>query len=312
MGVLAAAVLSCALAVPGAWAAGPVSGIVVFGDSLSDSGNAFALQRENNTPPNYSVDALLVPDDAYARGGHHFTNGPTWVEDFAKSVGLGPDAGPAFRDHNSRATNYAVGGARANDDGKNVDLAEQVDAFLHDFGGSAPPGALYVIAIGGNDIRDALAAFGAGQDPAPVIAAGVSAIGTNINTLYGAGARRFLVWNVPNASLVPAVSALGPGAVAVAKSLAQTFNFYLGGQLASLEALPGISITQFDAYAAVTTIYSNPSVFGLTDVTDPCISPNDPPFVCKNPDTFLFWGGLHPTSAVHAIVAQAVQQLLGM
>ena len=49
--------LSCAIAMP-AIVQGRISEIVIFGDSLSDTGNAFALQKMNNTPPSYSVDPL--------------------------------------------------------------------------------------------------------------------------------------------------------------------------------------------------------------------------------------------------------------
>ncbi len=303
--------LGGALTAPLTWAAGPVSEIVVFGDSLSDSGNAFVLQRENNTPPNYDVNPLLIPDDAYARGGHHFTNGPTWAEQLGRSLGLAPDVGPAFRDANSRATNYAVGGARANDDGLNINLPVQVRVFLQDFSGRASPDALYVVAFGGNDVRDALAAAGAGVDPGPVIAAGVSAVGANILALYRAGARKFIVWNAPNIGLIPAVQALGPDAVTGAGLLAQAFNTNLGVVLATLRSLPDITITEFDLYGTFSTIHEDPAAFGLTDVTHPCISPGDPPFVCKHPGTYLFWDGIHPTTAVHTIIAHDIAQLLG-
>src|SRR5215470_17124970 len=182
--------LGCAIAVPAiGQAQGGISEIVIFGDSLSDTGNAFALQKVNNTPPGYSVDPLLIPDDAYARGGHHFTNGATWAEDFARPLGLAADVNPAFRDADPGATNYAVGGARAYDDLKNVDLSVQVQAFLGDFRNGAPANALYVIEIGGNDVRDALGALLTGQDPTAIIVSGLGSIGTNISSLYAAGAR---------------------------------------------------------------------------------------------------------------------------
>ena len=61
---LAACVAALATTVP-TLAAGdraPYSAIVVFGTSLSDSGNAFALRGGANTPPDYLVNPLLIPD----------------------------------------------------------------------------------------------------------------------------------------------------------------------------------------------------------------------------------------------------------
>src|SRR5258708_6627030 len=106
--------LGCALCAPVfALAQGPTIGIVVFGDSLSDPGNAFALVGGTNTPPDYSVDFFLVPDQPYARGGHHFTNAPTWIDQLPHSQRLPPHPHPPFRGSSAGATNYAVGSARA-------------------------------------------------------------------------------------------------------------------------------------------------------------------------------------------------------
>ncbi len=132
--------LALVLSAPGRAAAQPpYDGIVVFGTSLSDSGNAFALRGGANTPPDYVVDPLLIPSAPYARGGHHFTNGATWVEQYARSRGLAGTVRPAFRGSSAIATNYAVAAARAYDDGKNVNLSAQVDAFLDATGGVASP-----------------------------------------------------------------------------------------------------------------------------------------------------------------------------
>src|SRR6266403_2992286 len=57
--------------------------IVAFGTSLSDPGNAFALTGQANTPPYDDPQLLdpvsLVPGAPYVIGGHHFSNGATWV-----------------------------------------------------------------------------------------------------------------------------------------------------------------------------------------------------------------------------------------
>lgn len=92
----------------------PYSGIVVFGGSLSDSGNLFALTGGLNLPPAYDVDTLLIPSSAYARGGHYFTNGEPWIVRLGRSLALATSVQPAFRDHSApAAADYAVAGARA-------------------------------------------------------------------------------------------------------------------------------------------------------------------------------------------------------
>lgn len=109
---VAAAAMAAAVIVP-AGAQAPFERIVVFGTSLSDSGNAFALRGGTSTAPDYDLDPLLVPSAPYARGGLHFSNGATWIEQFARSRGLAGSARPALLADDTIATNYAVAAARA-------------------------------------------------------------------------------------------------------------------------------------------------------------------------------------------------------
>ncbi|HEX6156323.1 MAG TPA: SGNH/GDSL hydrolase family protein [Burkholderiales bacterium] len=311
-----------ALAAPHFAAAQPrFDGLVVFGTSLSDPGNAFALRGGTNTPPDYDVDPFLVPSTPYARGGHHFSDGATWVEQLARSLGMAASANPALASQGKKAANYAIGGARANDTPSGADLADQTGAFLSDRGGVAPAGALYVVEMGGNDIRDAIAAFvnaGGGINgqiaAQTVIAGALQSIGNNIGALYQAGARKFLVWNAPNLGLTPAIRALdsvSPGAAALANALTVAFNQGLEFQvLAGLSGLPGIEIVRFDVYGRLQAIVADPSAFGLTNVTNACITPQSAPYHCKEFRDYLFWDGIHPTAAAHGIVAQQVREVL--
>jgi phospholipase/lecithinase/hemolysin len=291
----------------------PFDRIVVFGDSLSDPGNFFALTNCQLTPPAFGMEPqdLLIPDCPYAKGGHHFSNGPTWIEDLARAVGLAGSVRPAFGSSSHNATNYAVGGARARAVGF-FHLADQVDAFFADFRRGAPADALYVIAFGGNDVRDALA-LGGDQS---VIAGAIGSIATHIQMLYGAGARKFLVWNSPNIAVTPAVRAAAAATPFPEAVLDGAFKLSLGfkegldGALAQLSALPGIEIVRFDAFTEIGNIVTNPRAFGLTDATHACIQPNVPPFQCRNPDQHLFWDGIHPTRAGHAIAAVLVGKTL--
>jgi len=294
----------------------PYSGIVVFGTSLSDAGNAFALRGGTNTPPDYILDPLLVPGAPYARGGHHFSNGATWIEQFARSLRLAGSVRPAFGSDTLNATNYAVGGARAYDDGSNFNLSNQVQAFLSDHGGGIPTDALYVIEFGGNDIRDAIVAYRTGGPLAAqaILEKAIPSIASNIQLLYQAGARQFLVWLPPNLGLTPAIRMLdqaSPGAVQLATGLSQAFNTGLSGVLTQLSALPGISLIRLDTYKLLNDIVADPQGFGLTNATQACVMPFDEPFFCDAPDDYLFWDGIHPTRAAHTIVAQAAASVLG-
>lgn len=306
--------LSWLLAAPAfVFAQGSLSGLVVFGDSLSDPGNLFALTRQNNVPPAYDVDQLLVPSSAYATGGHHLSNGATWVEDLARSLRLAPSAGPAWRGATSPATNYAVAGARAYDAGNAFDLSDQVARFINDLGNqSAPSEALYIVEIGGNDIRDALLSGNPG-----LLADSLNSVFANVSALYQAGARKFLVVNAPSIGLLPSIRALEPlfpglsGLGGVADQVTQQFNANLAGVVTMAQgSLPGVQIGQFNLYGLISAIYTHPSDFGLIEVNVPCITPDVPPYKCNDPDEFAFWDGIHPTKAVHAIIAQRVAQLL--
>ena len=294
------------------------SGIVVFGTTLSDPGNGFALVGENGTPPDYEIGPFLIPTVPYARGGHHLSNGATWIEQFGKSIGLGGSVRPALRG-SAQATNFAIGTARARvvpvpPGQPDISLTGQVDAFLLQSGGVADPEALFVIEMGGNDVRDA---FASGD---PVIAAGIlnaalSSIAANVLRLYQAGAREFLVMNVPNIALTPAVRALGPAAVGPATAATQAFNLGLSGPLPNdvldqLSLLPGSSFHLLDAFQLLNDITADPAAFGLTNVEDACVTPDIPPFKCQKPDDFLFWDGLHPTKVGHALLAAEAASVL--
>ena len=124
------------------------------------------------------------------------------------------------------------------------------------------------------------------------------------------------MWNSPNIAVTPAVRAVAavtPGVDVLGAATALSFGFRQGldATLAQLRAaLPGIDIVRFDAFTEISNIIANPARFGLNDVTTACIKPNVPPFQCQQPDRHLFWDGIHPTRAGHAIAAVLVGKAL--
>jgi phospholipase/lecithinase/hemolysin len=285
------------------------SGIVVFGTSLSDPGNAFALTGDAGTPPDFTLSPLLIPSAPYAKGGHHFSNGATWIEQFARAAGLSDSVRPALLDPN--ATNYAVGAARAYNDGVNFNLTRQVDAFLDHSRNVASVQALYVIEMGSNDIRDAFAVYATGGDGGPILQQAIASIAANIQRLYVAGARDFLVWLPPNVALTPALRSLPTAAQGLAGYLTQVFDHNLADALVQLSAgLPGTSFARLDAYQLLNAIVADPAAFSLANVTAPCLTPSVAPFTCQHADGYLFWDGIHPTKTGHAILAAEAAKTL--
>lgn len=290
-------------------AARDYSRVVAFGDSLSDPGNAFVLTMNVSVPP-----FQLIPAAPYARGGMHFSNGPTWVEQLARDLDAQRSAGPALRQP-LVFSNYAVGGATARPAAP-FDLATQVNLFLRDFSGAAPADALYVVYAGSNDVRDALAALATdptGAESFAIIQGALAAMQDSLLRLQAAGARHFLVPNAPDLSLIPAVRLQGPAAQAAARWLADSYNTALQGLLNGLVAATGMEIRRLDVFALLDEVVAAPGAFGLSNVEQACIVPGTTvhPY-CTHPDQYLFWDGIHPTRAGHGILAERAGAVLGI
>jgi len=282
---------------------------VVFGDSLSDPGNYYALFGQVSEPP-----FAPIPSAPYDEHGHRFTNGPTWIEQLT-FLRLAEDSGrPAFVKPGIY-TNYAVGRARARPSAAEFayyDLGTQVAVFLNDFHGFAPGNSTYVVWIGANDLDDALAAAQVSPDEsALIIQSALGALATNIQTLWAAGARSFFVPNLPDFGLTPALQSLGPASVAGATQLSTLYNTYLAQTLTQLSALPDIKITTMDVFSVLHIVAADPAAFGILDVQTPCLSffvTVDP--ICSLPDTHLFWDAIHPTVAGHIALEEAAGRAL--
>lgn len=321
--------LACAFLAPvGVAADDDTDRVVVFGTSLSDPGNAFQITGRNLRPPSYGMDALTdpldlrIPDLPYAGGGNHFSNGSTWIEQLARRLDAERSVRPAFVRSRGGSANYAVGGTRARDGvAGEISLSMQVSAYLRDRGRFVSGDSLFVIEMGANDIRDAFeTALGVLQEGGTLndaLAAGsmviqqaIGSIAYHIGVLRQNGAEHFLVWGAPDLSLTPAVQRLDSFASG-ASTLAALFSAGFDANLkAVLAEQPGGSVVILDVYNLLHQIASEPGEFGLTDVSTPCIQPNEPPFRCAHPDRFLFWDGIHPTRAAHGILARKAANAL--
>jgi len=282
------------------------SNLFIFGDSLSDSGNNAAVLAPNVTPVPISGNSF-IPTFPYASG--HYTNGLVWAQSFAPALGLTANASLLG------GTDYAFGGARTGPLTPTPlpggllspfppSLETQVAFFLLQRANVAPSNALYVVAGGGNNARDALvAAAGCGgnltciggiiQSAALTYAGNIATIDAELEV---AGARKIVVWDVPDIGDTPAVRAAGASAAALGTLIAASMNAALLGAIASD---PDVQL--FDLFGLVDAIVASPGAFGLTDVTNACAQ-----FVTCDPSKFLFWDGIHPTSAGQLIISNAL------
>lgn len=268
----------------------------VFGDSLSDTGNnAIALGIDAGQ---VITGNTYIPTYPYASG--RYSNGAVWTESFAASLGLGATASLAG------GNIYAYGGARTrvvSPDGA-PPLRDQVSTYLGGHGGAADPLALYVVAGGGNNARDTLDAIAGG---APIVSTLLLEawryaidVGRMVDSLQAAGAEHIVVWNTPDLSKAPAVIAEGSLAVALAGKVAGRMNDALARRLAGEEG-----VVVFDTFALFDEIVDNGAAYGLVNTSDACGAS-----VGCDPSTSLFWDGIHPTSAGHALLSGAMTELL--
>lgn len=261
------------------------SQVVFFGDSLSDTGNLYALSGGTVpvSPPYYNG---------------QFSNGPVWTQDFAAALGL--SATPFVYG----GTNYAIAGATMLDyAGATPVIPDGLSTYFGTTSNVADANALYVILGGGNDIK-----YAAGLDATTAVANitnAALAVDNMVQTLYAAGARNILVGNLPDIGKTP-LAAADAATSAGATLLTQIFNSTLATALAGSEAADvGLDLDTLDLFGLMNSVIADPAAYGFGNVTDACKSGDlgAPGTVCANPDSYLFWDAFHPTAKAHVLIA---------
>ncbi len=272
------------------------SRLFVFGASLLDSGNHFALTRETAHPP------FVLMDASYGIGGHHFSNGRTWVEVMAKKMELTEWAKPAYRD--PAFGNYAFGYARARDVEPNPfepSLGDQVQAWIDNGYCTGAPmnDTLFVVDSVYVDVLDILQ----GEDALTVLSGMTGSIAANIGILYECGARNLLFAYMPPLEASPITPPPDP----TAPSLSALYNYvFLQPVLAAYSSGPfDMNVSTVDFFAFVSGMLATPEAFGLTNVTDSCVTFGVVQGAfCKDRDEYFWWDPLHPTKDVHALLGE--------
>ncbi len=238
-----------------------------FGDSLSDTGNSFAI-----------TGGLIPPNLLYPSNGR-FSNGPVWTEYLAPKLG-------------ASLQTLAVGGARTNN-------TNNFSTFFPGLGGLTQqisaipvgqPDALYILWLGANDYLN-----GGSRDPVPT----VTNLTNAVLALASGGAKNIAVGNLPNLGSVPGTSG-DPVIAAALNQLTQAHNSLLAQSLAVIrQTQPGLHLYDLDFNGLFNDAIANPSQYGFTNVTASCLLT-----VCPTPSTYLFWDEIHPTTAGHFQLAE--------
>lgn len=256
------------------------TGIHVFGDSLSDSGNVFAAT--GGTQPDNPL--------GYRQG---FGNGPPWVEKLATDYLDLPPISPSL----AGGTNHAWGGAWTDGGGSVPTVLGQINGFIG-AGGSFASTDLVTIWAGANDF------FSGVTDPSIP----VGNLADAIRLAADNGAENFLVPNLPNLGETPAFLALGDPAAAGMTFLTNAFNDLLAIALEDQRTALDIQIFELDIDGIFDRILSDPAALGFTNTQVPVLVTGD----IANADQYLFWDGVHPTDPVHDIFAADAAQALGI
>jgi len=307
LGFLLAASLSV-LGIPAAaWGAPLYSEMIVFGDSLSDTGNVHTASTAQG----------LIPDPPPPYFDGRLSNGPIWVDRLAERLKIASPSPNLLR-----GTNYAYAGAKTSPGSRNrtslvtrevlsiPNIGLQIDTYLSDHPAGFRKDQLVTLWGGANDLVETRTAADT-QQSVDNLKAGLVALNAN-------GAGDVLVPNQIDQADAPIFNRT-QGPAAQMTELNRLFNTQLDAMLDDLEGNPDLNIRihRFDAFSLFKDVIDNPSKFGLSNVTDAALDltrftpPFAPPYpVVETPEDYLFWDYIHPTTAGHRLIGDAALDAL--
>lgn len=278
---------------------GPVqaaySGITIFGDSLSDTGNILLATGG------------ALPVAPYFAG--RFSDGANWTDYL--SGGLGFSATPSL----AGGQNFAFGGARTGSESNPPGLLAQTGGLWAPSlpGGTADPSRLYVLVGGGNDMRDARTLFQtdsaadqAGRQAAAELAA--FQLTQSLGLLASKGAETVLIANLPDLGRTPEAVALG--LVAASTDATLRFNALMPTVLIAGASF-GLNMRFVDFAGIGNDVFldattNGGATYGITNITSPCgafLAGGGP--LCS---TSAYSDALHPSTRVHQLFGEAAVQ----
>src|SRR6266480_4901219 len=291
--------------------------VIVFGDSLSDDGNIAHRARDlvgfSYPSSNFNYSNYRFTDDTNTSPAANLYVG-TWHEQLEKTfLGLA-----VAKNSLDGGTDYAFGGATTKDGTQDRTIINNPFPFgggdftitidnmgkqINDYLASpaTDPNALYILWGGGNDLFDDFSAQSV-TDTA-------TRVGMLIIRLANAGARNFLVPNVPPLGAVP--NSFGdPNRVAGLDQASASYRTQLSSAVGSVvRGFAGNGITihvyNLDVWLGVIRVLGQPAKYNIINTIDSAQGASG-----VNPDQYLFWDDLHPTTGGHHELANEANRLL--
>lgn len=280
--------------------------IIVIGDSFSDTGNqAEFFNQPGNMPAGFPY------SPPYFNG--RLSNGPVWIERVASSFGLTVDAAFPFGTAVDGETNFSWAGSPT-DNVSNplfpLGMLQQTDYFISNlatYTSVSPATTLFTVFGGGND--SFFLTTGTQMEIDSIAGAAAANIRTIIENLHAIGGTQFLVPNQPGVSLAELYAFDITPIPSIGLAFAQAFNLALDTELDTARAnLESVNIIELDIFSLTQSILADPTSFGISDVTNPCVTFGANSTLtgsCSNPEDFYFFDSLHPTSTGHELWSQA-------
>src|SRR5438552_12727101 len=291
--------------------------VIVLGDSLSDDGNIAHRARDlvgfSYPSSNFNYSDYRFTDDTNTSPAANLYVG-TWHEQLEKTfLGLA-----VAKNSLDGGTDYAFGGATTKDGTQDrtiinnpfpfgggdftitIDnMGKQINDYLASHASDA--NALYILLGGGNDLFD--------DHSAQSVIDTANRVGGLIVRLANAGARNFLVPNVPPLGAVP--NSFGdPTRVLALDYASAIYRDHLNSVIASTKSgLHGSGITiqvyTFDVWLDVIRVLGQPAHYNFVNTIDSAQGASG-----VNPDQYLFWDDIHPTTGGHFELANEANRLL--
>lgn len=286
--------------------------IVVFGDSLSDVGNVAHLAEAK-----YSI-ASRIPGPIADYTDGRFTDGTdtvpaahnfnsVWIEQLAAML----PSKPAIKASLDGGTDYAYGSATTANGTTTLTFGtggllsiniNNIGQQITDYLATTPTitnKTLFVVWGGADNVLQA-------TSPADITTAINQEI-ANIQRLISAGATDILIPNLPPMGAIPRLN----GSSSTSTPATQASDTFNKGVATGIAGLPGanpgktLHFYQLDVFSLFNNVIASPSNYSLTNVTG---SSQGNPTI--NPDTYLFWDDLHPTTRGHNILAVAAASVV--